>query len=224
MIAKLVPTSNVKALARASELMASRAPGQSRIGLISGASGAGKSTAVIALANQVDGVVIEAKPIWTPRWMLADIVHELGGDPYPTSQPMFRWIVESLLATPRSLFVDESDRLAVREILVETLRSIHDATRSPIWLIGMDRFRRRATARPQLARRIAVEVEFRKATVEDALLIARECCEVEIAEEEVRAVHQRVGGNLGLFCNELTALENAARKAGARRASELRAA
>jgi DNA transposition AAA+ family ATPase len=192
---KLVLTSNIRALAQASEVMMSRAPGQSRIGLIHGVAGSGKSTAIISLANSLDSAVVECKPTWSPRWMLSDIARELGGSGEGNCQSLYEWICQRQREEPRVLFLDEADRL-VKDVLIETLRSIHDATRSSVWLIGMDRFRRRATARPQLARRIAVAVEFQRASVEDTLLIARECSEIEI---ESKRFARSIGELMGIW-------------------------
>jgi DNA transposition AAA+ family ATPase len=222
---KLVATANVRALAKASEEITSRAPSRSRIAIVHGAAGMGKTTAIVACANAVDGICIEAHPLWTPAWMLSDFVREMGGDPARSSQSNYQWIVGRLREEPRAFFLDEADRLTTREVLVESLRAIHDGTGSSFFLVGMDKFRRRATARPQLSRRVAVEVEFQKVTRDDALLLAKELVEVEVADECIFEVHQNTGGNLSRFLNELSVLENNARKAGARRVGgELRAA
>jgi DNA transposition AAA+ family ATPase len=214
---KTVETGNLNALARAHEVATGlREQGKPGIEIVHGLSGLGKTTAIIFVANECDGVMIEAKPIWTPRWMLSDIMRELGAAPSNRSQEIFEFIVRDLKRNPRPIFIDEADRIAAREILVETLRAIHDATNVPFVLVGMDQFKRRAALRPQLARRVCREVEFKPATLDDARLLARELCEIEVADDVIVELHRRAHGSIGLLIGALGDAEKTAKKQGAK--------
>ncbi len=216
MKSKTVQTTNLRALIRAHQQILSRSPGQPGIAVVHGAAGFGKSTAVLWLSNECNGLQLEASPLWSPRWMLSDIIKELGGSPPYLTQGRYEFIIESLRLDPRPIFIDEADRIARSEVLVETLRAIHDRTRAPIILIGMDQFKKRAAMRPQLHRRIVKEVEFKAMTIEDARLLARELCEIEIQDDLVADLKERSRGSIGLFRNMLADAETAARKNGAK--------
>ena len=80
----------------------------------------------------------------------------------------------------------------------------------------MEQFKRRAAMRPQLHRRIVKEVEFKPATLEDAKLLARELCEIEIHDDLLAELHRRSSGSVGLLCNALADAESAAKRTGAK--------
>ncbi len=211
---KTVQISNLRALIRAHQHILNRPAGQPGIAVVHGAAGFGKTTAVLWLANEVNGLNLEASPLWTPRWMLSDIIRELGAQPPYLTQMRYEFIVHRLREEPRPIFIDEADRIARSEVLVETLRTIHDRTAAPIILVGMDQFKRRAAMRPQLARRIVKEVEFKPATLEDARLLARELCEIEMHDDLVAELHRRSHGSVGLLRNMLADAESAAKRNG----------
>lgn len=211
---KTVLTTNLRALVRANERLQNIEGRQPRMMIVHGSAGFGKTTSITWTCNQCDGLFIEAKELWTPRWMLSDFMHELSASPSARCQEMYEFIAESLIKNPRPIFIDEADRIARREILVETLRELHDLTTAPIILVGMDQFKAHAAKRKQLARRIVCEVEFKPATIEDARLLARELCEIEVHDDLVQELHRRSGGSVGLLRNALADAEVSARRAG----------
>lgn len=213
---KTVQISNLRALIRAHQSILNRPPGRPGMVMAHGPSGSGKTFANLWLANECNGLMLEASPLWSPRWMLSDIIAELGAQPPYLTQARYEFIVGELRKNPRPIFIDEADRIAKSELLVETLRAIHDRTAAPIILIGMEQFKRRAAMRPQLHRRIVKEVEFKPATLQDARELARELCEVEIHDDLVTELHRRTQGSVGLLCNELSNAESAARKIGSK--------
>jgi DNA transposition AAA+ family ATPase len=212
---EIVATTNLRALMRSHQAILDRPRGQPGISIVHGPSGYGKTQGLLWLANQSDGIMLEAKSLWTPRWMLADIISELGAQPAHLTQARYEFITATLAANPRPLFIDEADRLASRELLVETLREIHDRTHAPIVLVGMEQFKRRAQSRPQLRRRIVNEVEFKPCTTDDAKLLAK-LCEVEIEPGLLTDLHRRTSGSIGLLCNALAAAEATARRTGSK--------
>jgi len=210
---KTVQTSNLKALIRAHQVVIGRPKGRPGMTIVHGKAGAGKTFAKLWLSNECNGLDIEASPLWTPRWMLSDIIHELGGQAPHSTQARYEFIVETLRVDPRPIFIDEADRIARSEILCETLRAIHDRTSAPIILIGMDQFKKRAMSRPQLKRRIVKEVEFKAPTLDDARLLARELCEIEIHDDLIVELHRR-NESVGLLCNALADAESSAKRNG----------
>jgi hypothetical protein len=83
-----------------------------------------------------------------------------------------------------------------KKILIETLRDIHDLATVPVVLIGMHGFRRKITHLQQLTGRIAQWVEFKAASIDDALLLARRTGRSEIAPELVRKLHETARGSV----------------------------
>lgn len=223
MISKLVTgIANVRACVAAVDSLSNREPGQPGIGLIYGEPGLGKTATTRWLAVKIDAVFVTAKPLWTPTWMLSDLVTEMGGQPRTRCQPMFDCIARGLSARPRTVFVDEADAISDKRALQETLRVLHDLVLCPLVLIGgRPDFRRSASLHPQLERRVLREVEFKPAMLDDARLLARELSEVQIDDELIAELHRRSAGAVGEFVNQLAAAESWARRRAIR---ELRAA
>ncbi len=105
---------NLKRLSVAYEsLMFQDARVPERMGLVFGATGAGKTTAVAWLINQCNGVFVRANAAWTPNGMLAMILAELGAVPPHRNLQALNLIIERLAMAQRPLFVDEANYLFI---------------------------------------------------------------------------------------------------------------
>lgn len=211
---KIVPISNVARLAEAGESLLNRATGMPGMGLVYGASGYGKTTAVAWLATRQHGVFVRALATTTPSSLCESICKELGIARRSTIVGTIESIVERLAETGRPLFIDEADYIADQKRLVETLRDVHDLASVPVILIGMQNLRRTVTTREQLAGRIAQWVEFQEATVDDTRTLARELAEVEVAEDLVHRLHAATSGSVRKIVVGLNRIEQYARSRG----------
>jgi hypothetical protein len=211
---KICQTSNAKALMAAQSAATAREAGLPGIVLIFGEAGRGKTVITANLSVRLGAVHLTALPIWTARWMLAEISRELGGKPGRCAAPMWNFIKQELAIRPRPIFLDESDCIADRKELIETLRILHDLTAVPLILIGMSDFKIKMKNRPQLERRILRTVEFKPSTLDDSRLMAAELAEVRIAEDLVEALHRKTRGSAGLFVKELASIEGFCRRRG----------
>ncbi len=211
MRSKIVPISNVSRLAEAGEALLNRAEGMPGMGLVYGASGFGKTTAVAWLATRQNGVFVRALATTTPSSLVESICKELGISRRATNVATIEAIVQRLAETNRPLFVDEADYIAESKRLVETLRDIHDLANVPVILIGMQHLRRAVSAREQLSGRIAQWVEFQESTLDDARTLARELAEVEVADDLLQALHASARGTVRLIVVGLGRIEQFAR-------------
>lgn len=107
------------------------------MGLIYGETGLGKSQAAIWWAVNNDAILVSAKQTMSARWLLEDIVKEMGETPYYKTSELFEQIKIELIKNPRLIIVDEINYLATDKCAIEILRDIHDETHNPILLIGM---------------------------------------------------------------------------------------
>lgn len=196
MRSKIVPVSNVSRLAEAGEALLNRNPGMPGMGLCYGDTGLGKSTAIAWLATRQHGVYVRAKRVDTPTSLLDAISKELNIASRARVAQTVDAIVNKLAETGRPLFVDEADYVVQQSRLVETLRDLHDLSSSPVILIGMAGIDRKISAIPQLAGRIAQWVQFQPCSAADAKLLARELCEVEVADDLVADLHAKAGGSV----------------------------
>lgn len=212
---KLAPVKNVAALQAAFESLSGRDFGVPGMGLVYGETGAGKTTAITKLVNTTRGVYVRANATWTPSAMLGSIMTELGAAPlHNGGAAMVRHITNTLAESNRPLFVDEADYLLGNTKMLETLRDIHDVSSVPVVLIGMAGIERKLVHRPQLAGRISQWVEFSPCDYEDAQILCRTVCEVEIDEPLLKTLHTEAKGSVRLMVVGLSRIEAAARANG----------
>ncbi len=214
MRSKIVPISNVARLAEAGAALLNRANGMPGMGLVYGATGAGKTTAVAWLATRQNGVFVRATALTTPTSLCESICRELGIARKGTNVATIEAIVERLAETNRPLFIDEADYIVDQKRLVETLRDIHDLASVPVILIGMANIRRSITGREQLAGRIAQWVEFAAAPFEDVRTLANELAEVDIGDDLLQRLHEAARGSVRLSVVGLGRIEQFARARG----------
>jgi hypothetical protein len=92
-------------------------------------------------------------------------------------------------------YFDETQRL-LKGGLIEIARDIADMTGAVVVMVGMSDFPRRIARWPQLLTRISTWINLKPADVEDTRLMARELCEIELADDLVVALHKATGGSL----------------------------
>lgn len=208
---KIVPVSNVARLAEAGDALLNRAPGMPGMGLCHGASGLGKSTAIAWLATRQHGVYVRALATSTPTSLLDTICRELNIASRGRVAQTVEAIVSRLAETGRPLFVDEADYVVGQARLVDTLRDLHDLSSVPVILIGMAGIDRRISLSPQLSGRMAQWVEFKPCSQQDAKQLARELCEVAVADDLVTELHTRASGSVRNIVVGLGRIEQFAR-------------
>ncbi|MCA0268752.1 MAG: ATP-binding protein [Bacteroidetes bacterium] len=215
-----VITSNVaRFLSALDSLSAQARSGRSgeAMGLLWGEPGEGKTTAVALAANLHAGIYLRARVTWSVTTMLGALMEELGFAPLARRNAMLDAAARSLAQRPRPVFVDEADYLFRQTEMLDALRDLYDVARVPIVLIGMGDMPRRVRADRKFARferRITEWVEFSGLTLDDARKVASDLCEVEVADDLVAHLFERVGGSVGRFVNELSAAERVARTNG----------
>jgi DNA transposition AAA+ family ATPase len=211
MRSKIVPISNVARLAEAGDALLNRAPGMPGMGLCYGATGRGKSTAIAWLATRQHGVYVRALAMSTPTSLLETICRELNIAARARIAQTVEAIVSKLAENGRPLFVDEADYVLGQARLVDTLRDLHDLSSVPVILIGMAGIDRKISLSPQLAGRMAQWVEFQPCTAQDAKQLARELCEVTVADDLLAELHTRAAGSVRNFVVGLGRIEQLAR-------------
>lgn len=212
---KIVPISNVARLSEAGDALLRRSPGMPGMGLCFGDSGLGKTTAVAWLATRQHGVYVRARASSTPNSLLDLITRELNIASRARVSQTVDAVVDKLAETGRPLFVDEADYVVGQARLIDTLRDLHDLSSVPVILIGMAGIDRRISLSPQLSGRMAQWVKFEPSTIDDGKLLAKELCEVTVADDLVAQLHSKANGSVRNFVVGLGRIEQVARARGA---------
>ena len=125
------------------------------------------------------------------RWLLEEIVEELGEIPYNKFSDIFNQVVAQLIKTPRIIIVDETDYLTIDSRAVETLRDIHDKTDVPIILVGMGTANKRLQRHKHLYDRLSEIVKFEPFEKTDIDAIINQISEVEFTDCAKKLIYTR---------------------------------
>lgn len=139
MKSKFVMTNNAKNFITLINNLLNRGKNVSGMALVYGEPRVGKShTALWWVANNDNAIHVQVTQTMTPRWLLSEIVKELGEyHPAVRTSDLFNQIVKSLILDPKILMIDEVDSLIDKRGFIEVLRDIYDRTKTPIIMIGM---------------------------------------------------------------------------------------
>ena len=205
-----VETSRVIDFRQAAAVVSDTAKGHPGLMVAWGLAGRGKTMCAREYAVRHPEVIyIRVFEGWTPTAMLARICEELNGlRPRRTNQAK-RMILEELDMAPRTLIMDEADRLDNSN--VEHLRDIHDETGAPIILVGEPSLYGRLTSRPRIWQRVTRVVEFGAVTTEDVVIFAMKACSLKVEPAAAVALVKRCQGSFRLLYHAMIELEQMAR-------------
>ncbi len=127
----------------------------------------------------------------TGRWLLEEIVAELGEAPARRTSDLFRQAIDLLFEKPRTVFIDEVDYLAHDARVLETLRDIHDITGAPFVLIGMDQADKKLARFKHMWDRFSEILKFNPLSEQDIKTIAEQMCEVDLSDDAIAFIHQQ---------------------------------
>ncbi|HOE18892.1 MAG TPA: ATP-binding protein [Syntrophorhabdaceae bacterium] len=182
-------TSNVTAFTSALDRLLNSDEDIPKMALIYGEPGLGKTKAALWWCVQNDGVFIRTKKLMTGRWLLEEIVAELGEAPAHRTPELFRQIQDQLFSRPRTIFIDEVDYLTYDARVIETLRDIHDITGAPVVFIGMAGADKKLMRYRHLHDRFSEIVRFHDLTLDDVRAIADQLCEVKLLADAIQHIY-----------------------------------
>ncbi len=190
MKAKFIRTRNVKNFITTINNLQNRAVGVPGMALIYGEPGLGKTQSALWWAANNDAIFVSAKQSMSVRWLLEDIVKEMGDTPLFKSSDLFEQIVIELIKRPRVIIVDEIDYLATDKCAVEMLRDIHDRTYNPIVLIGMSMADKKLKRYKHLFDRFSEVLRFETFNFEDVNSLINDLSEVKFSPEAIQYIYQ----------------------------------
>ena len=176
-----VKTKNVKNFVSTLANLQNRAKGVPGMALVYGEPGLGKTQAALwwVANNQEDAIYVSATQSMTTKWLLEEIIRELGDSPFYRTSEIFEQIVRELIKSPKVIIVDEIDYLAHEKSTIEMLRDIHDRTHTPIVLIGMTYADKKLKRYRHLYDRLSEILQFQKFPLEDTKNLINELSEVK---------------------------------------------
>lgn len=184
-----VKTTNVKNFIGLVENLINKPKNIPKMGLVYGEPGLGKSQTALWLACKYNGIYLRASNLMTGRWLLEEMVNELGEIPRFLTSDNFNIVVKKLKQNPQIIFIDEIDYLMNNYKTIETLRDIHDETGCPIIFIGMGLAHRKVERYKHLYDRFSEILKFETFGVNDLSQIIGQLSEITFTLDTVEYIH-----------------------------------
>ncbi len=186
-----VRTQNVKNFINMMNNIKNRAENVPGMALVYGEPGLGKSKAVLWWVSQNDAVYIRGTNLMSGRWLVHEIVEELGEIPYYYSIDLFKQCVRVLKEKRTPIIVDEVDYLAADTKAIEIIRDLHDKTDVPVILVGMGMAHKKLMRYKHLYDRLSEIVKFKPFSHQDVKEIITQLSEVEMTECAVNFIYSK---------------------------------
>jgi DNA transposition AAA+ family ATPase len=201
----LLETGRVVAFRQSIQIVEDTVKGQPGIMVVWGHSGRGKSSCVEKYATDTGAVYLYVENELTSLALLRQLCLELNGmEPHQKAKAK-QIIVEELEENPRTLLIDEADKLSIN--CIEHLRDIHDKTGIPLVLIGEPKIYGMLHSRKRLWSRVTRTVEFGPVTIEDIVLLGMKACNLKIKPEAANELLRRCKGDFRPLYHDLRDLE-----------------
>lgn len=126
------------------------------LALVTGAHGAGKTTALRYIAHNDDALLWECRPSYQAKHLLRDIAHKLGINAGTGWQMQTSIVVDQLIAAPRMFILDEAQRLDYAAM--DLLKYLADQSGSTFFLSASPSLEKRIERWPDIASRCSVRV------------------------------------------------------------------
>lgn len=188
---KFVQTKNVKGFINLVQDLKNKPGNITKIGLVYGNAGLGKTKTALYLSFQFDSIYIRATNKMTTKWFLEELAKELDEIPRFFTADIFRQCVNVLKNKPQMIIVDEIDYLLSDFKTIETLRDLHDETGIPIVLVGMSLAKHKLKKHTHLFDRISEIYQYTGFEYSDIKQIVDEIAEVDMTKEVISIIHQK---------------------------------
>lgn len=213
MTERIAPITNMVLARQALAQASSRAEGLPGLAVFYGPAGYGKTFAAAAAAAAHDALYITAWPVWTQRAMLEALARELGiTSPARGIPRLLAQVIDALEEQGRALIIDEMDHV-VEKRLVELIRTLHDATKIPVLMIGEEALPARLKAWERFHSRILSFTPALSANLDDAKRLAQVYADGVVLHDEL-ATHflNATHGNIRRLSVNLSHLKREARR------------
>ena len=101
-----------------------------------GPAGYGKTTALLAVANETRSYYVAMRSAWSRKTLLQKILIEMGVKPAGTIPDMLDQVCQQLAVSGRPLMIDEFDFALRSDNLIELVRDIYEGSQATVILCG----------------------------------------------------------------------------------------
>ncbi|MBW2062623.1 MAG: AAA family ATPase [Deltaproteobacteria bacterium] len=178
-------TNNYHAIIKAIAELKNRDPSLPGLGLFYGRWGLGKTEAIEHFYGESNVYYVMCEALWRVRDLLKGICDEMKLLPDYRTVDRFDQICRELRRRGESLILDEADYLFKHRIMLDMIKDMHEKTKVPIILVGMEEICGKLQKYGQFWSRIlpAGIVEFQPLSPPEMILITKEWTGLEVSPE-----------------------------------------
>lgn len=191
---------------------------EDRMGVFFGLSGWGKSRACRYARTKYRAVYVEVRDTWTRKYLLRSILIEMGvNNPTGPMAAMEDHVIQLLgQEMDRPLIIDEADKLVDRG-MIELIRSIYDASKAPVVLVGEEALPAKLSRTERVARRSETRVAAQPCDLSDTKKLAAAFYpSLSIDDALLERLRAETQGNAARIIRNLKQFSEWARNAGRR--------
>ncbi len=183
------------------------AAGEGRLGAVIGRAGRGKTRTSQWYHAQMGGVYMRAVTIWNtnPTDFLRTLCRELGIRVPPKRKgPAFEEAVDTLMADPKPVFIDEIEKLPAS--FLDLIRDISDLSTAPFILIGEEELAVAMKRNRRVWSRTYQYVDFQPIDVADVIIYAQKAAGLELKPDTASIFHQSSEGDFRIVRRDILSL------------------
>ena len=228
---EFIETENVRRLARVINAVTTAGPGQSRMGLVTGRVGLGKSWAVDDAYVNRGCLYVRACATWTPNAILKAILRKCGLQPAVSAAQNLERAASLLIARTDAvnpaknlLIIDEADYLiagakqGTPPVLLDTVRDLYDLSHAPVILVGepelagtLHHYSQASEKYKRFWDRICTAEEFQPVSAAEIQTMSARLTGLEMPLESAESLQKSQDGNLRLVIIALRVAERMAK-------------
>lgn len=179
-----------------------------------GPSGFGKSVAATYVAIRRRAYYVQAKSVWTKKFLLEAILAEMGMRATGTIPEMLNQVAQELAISNRPLIIDEMDHLVDRNA-VELIRDIYEASQAPILIIGEEQLPNKLKKWERFHGRVLSWVPAQPVALSDARkLVPLYAGDVHVADDLLEHLVDIAGGSVRRVAVNLEMIQDTAITSG----------
>jgi hypothetical protein len=188
---------------------------EGRLGLIYGRAGHGKSRTAEWFAVNNNSLYLRIVSIWSELDFLRALCVELG-EPQPPKRKgaCFAIITDALIHHPRTIFLDEVEKLTNPRRFLEIIRDFSDITTAPVVMIGEEELYHLMRQSDRITSRTYRQLKFEPIDAADIIIYTRAAVGIALDLPAARQIHAATHGDFRDIKRVLFVLMDAMNAAG----------
>lgn len=190
--------------------LARRNAGIPGFAVLYGPAGYGKTTALLAIANETRAYYVQMRSAWGRKSLLEKILIEMGVKPIGTLPQMLDAVCAQLAESARPLMIDEFDFALRTDSMVELIRDIYEGSQATIILAGEELLPQKLKRWERFHSRVMTWIPAQPVNLKDARALVPIYARVKIEDDMLEMLVRRAAGSVRRLCVNLTVVSDEA--------------